>query len=139
MRDNEEKSLDDFIKRILNETGLEKPTKDFTTSVLSEIELIARKNTMKYTPIISKSMWVCIVFLTIVLFTFIIFSNPTIETSGWLSILKLNELTAFNTSLKMPELFISNTYVYACVGLAFFVGIQAFVLKQHFDKRYSMS
>jgi len=138
MEDYKDKSLDDFVKKILNEAGLEKPAKDFTESVLSKIELIGKKNSVQYTPIISKPTLGAIVFLVIAVFAYVIFTNSAIETTGWLNTLKLNKLAAFNVSLKMPELFISNTYVYAFIGLAFFVGIQVFLLKHHFKKQYAL-
>ncbi len=138
MEDNKNKELDAFIHKVVKEVGFEKPAEGFTVSVLSKIELIAKKNSVEYTPIISKFTWVGIVFLVITVFTYVILTNSAIETAGWLNILKLNKLTAFNTSLKMPKLFISNAYMYGCMGLAFFVGIQVFFLKHHFEKRYTL-
>lgn len=138
MEDNKNKKLDAFISKVVKEVGVEKPAEDFTMSVLSKIELIAKKNSVQYAPIISKSTWLGIVFLVLIVFAYVIFTNSAIETAGWLNILKLNKFTAFNASLKMPELFISNVYVYGCVGLAFFVGIQVFLLKRHFEKRYTL-
>lgn len=138
MEDNKNKKLDAFIRKVVKEVGVEKPAEDFTVSVLSKIELIAKKNSVQYAPIFSKSTWVVIAFLVLIVFAYVIFTNSAIETAGWLNILKLNKFTAFNSSLKMPELFISNAYVYGCVGLAFFVGIQVFLLKRHFEKRYTL-
>lgn len=138
MEDNKNKELDAFIRKVVKEVGFEKPAEDFTLSILSKIELIAKKNSVRYTPIISKSTWVGIALLVIIVFAYVIFTNSTAETAGWLNILNLNKLTAFNASLKMPELFISNTYVYGFIGLAFFVGIQVFLLKRHFEKRYTL-
>lgn len=138
MEDNKNKELDAFISKVVKEAGFEKPAKDFTVSILSKIELIAKKNSVQYAPIISKSTWVGIVFLVIVVFAYVIFTKSATETVGWLNILNLNKLAAFNTSLKIPELLISNTYVYGCIGLAFFVGIQVFLLKRHFEKWYTL-
>lgn len=138
MEDNENKELDAFISKIVKEVGVEKPAENFTLSILSKIELIAKKNSLQYTPIISKSTWVGIAFLVITVFVYVILTKSAMETAGWLNILNLNKLAAFNASLKMPELFISNIYVYACIGLAFFVAIQVLLLKRHFEKRYTL-
>ena len=131
----ENKELDDFIRKIVEEVGFEQPSDNFTNTTLSKIELITENNSTVYKPIISRSIWVGIVVVVIGIFIYVIFNKPSIEI-GWLSLLNLNKLAAFNTSLRMPDIFVSNIYIYACIVLAFFVGVQVLFLKRHFEKRY---
>jgi len=125
----ENKELDDFIRKIVEEVGFEQPSDNFTNTTLSKIELITENNSTVYKPIISRSIWVGIVVVVIGIFIYVIFNKPSIEI-GWLSLLNLN------TSLRIPDIFVSNIYIYACIVLAFFVGVQVLFLKRHFEKRY---
>jgi len=138
MEKNKDKELDIFIKRIVKEIGSEEPSIDFTDSVLSKIRSVDEKSTVVYQPLISKSTWwiLAAAVTTVLLYAF--FGNPDIE-NNWFGIFRLKELSAFNLFGKIPDLSVSDTFVYGFLVLALFTGVQVFLLKQHFDKRYTLN
>ncbi len=138
MEENKEKELDIFVKRVVDEIGLEQPSIDFTKSVLSKIQSETKKSAISYKPLISKSAWVVLATIVFGIFLYVIFGNPRMEiNSPAFSV--LNKLAAFDFSVEIPYRSVSNIYVYGFLGLTFFMGIQIFVLKHHFDKRYSLN
>ncbi|TMM56006.1 hypothetical protein FEE95_15295 [Maribacter algarum] len=131
----ENKDLDDFIKKIVKEAGLEKPSVDFTNSVLSKIEVAQQKdNIFVAKPLFSKTTWLLTVIAVTALFGYVIFGSSNAE-STWVAAAKLNRLTSFNLSLNIPELGYSTALIYGSITIAFFVWIQVLLLKQRQSKR----
>lgn len=137
MEENKERELDIFVKRVVHEIGLEQPSIDFTESVLSKIQVQTQKSAISYKPLISKSAWWVLATIFFGICIYVIFGNPPMEIA-WPAFSGLNKLTAFNLSVKIPFQSVSNAYVYGFLGLTFFMGIQVFVLKHRFDKRYRL-
>ena len=135
----ENKELDDFISKSIKEVGLEKPSVSFTDLVLSKIENESKKSTVfEYQPILSKSTWGMILAVIAGLFAYVILANPDLENS-WVSFLQLNRVATFNVMGKIPDLEVSSTFVYGILIFTFFVMIQVYIIKQRFDKRYSLN
>ena len=138
MEENKEKELDVFVKKVVDEIGLEEPSIDFTKSVLSKIRTETHKSAISFKPLISRSIWWVLTTIVFGIFMYVIFGNTSTEIN-WPAFAILNKLAAFNLSVNIPYQSVSDVYVYGFLGLAFFMGIQVFVLKHHFDKRYSMN
>ncbi len=132
----ENKELDNFVRSAVREIGLEKPSVNFTDSVLSKINTVSQKNTISVTkPLIPKSVWFCILCVMAVVFGYVIFNSSNAE-STWLAAVKLNQLTSFNLSLNMPEFSLPTAFVYGSVAIALFACLQVLLLKQKLDKNY---
>lgn len=132
----ENKELDDFIKKSIQEVGLENPSEDFTNAIFSKIEN-QNSTTFVTKPLLSKYVWFGILTFVAAIFGFVIFGNMSME-STWGNAIQLNKLTSVNLSLKMPNLPFSNVFVYGLVAVAVFIWIQVLVLKKQLDKRYRL-
>lgn len=132
----ENKELDDFIRKAVKEVDLERPSVDFTKSVLSQIEIVTQKDSVLVAkPLFSKTIWFFLSVVVVGIFVYVIFNDSSTE-STWLAAIKLNQLTSFNLSLYMPKFSTTTAFSYGSVGIAFFVWIQVFLLKRKWNKRY---
>lgn len=135
----ENKKLDDFIKKSIQEVGLEKPSLDFTDLVLSKIAAESEISPVfHYQPILSKSTWFIILGTVASIFGFVFFGNPDLENTMF-SFLQLNKMTAFNILGEIPSPEVSNTFIYSFLIFAIFVIVQVFMIKQRLDRQYDMS
>lgn len=138
MQKNKEKEFDAFVQKRMKKEGLEKPSFDFTTTLLNRIEMQSVQNRgLAYQPLISKSAWYIMAAITLSVLAFLVFGNLNLET-GWLPQITLQKLGEIDLIGKLPKIAISDTYVYAFSGLAFFMGIQIYLVKKHFDNRYNL-
>jgi len=138
MEENKDNELDIFVKKIVNETGLEQPSNDFTDAVLSNIKFAESKTTTAYQPPLSKRSWGIFILSVLGLLAYSMIENPGLK-SSWFSDKALNWSIPTDFSWSMVQLSISNTYAYAFLGLAFFMGIQILILKHRFDARHNLS
>jgi len=73
---NQEVNRDPVIKSILNEGGLEQPSRGFTNQIINTIKAAQSKDSVfVYKPVISKNAWLAIVFLGVSLFIYLLFGN----------------------------------------------------------------
>lgn len=124
--------FDGFIQERIKKEGLEQPPNNFTNTVISKIEAKKQSNSVVvYKPLINRKVWFGISGTVLAVFTFLYFGNTVIMYDLWPE--RMGNLALFDY---MPEFLVSNIYVYAFVGLAFFTGLQIVLLKNHFNKRY---
>ena len=139
MQENNEIKFDAFIQKRIKNEGLERPPLDFAKSVLSKIEvehlMVSDKSNKA---LISKPIWYAIAIILIGAFSFLIFGDFGAD-SDWLPQMTLQRIFELNLFGRLPQLTVSDTYVYAFIGLALFMGVQVYLLKNHFDKRYFMN
>ncbi len=136
MQEDKKTKFDQIIQNRIKEEGLEKPSLNFTKSVISKIEIQKEHSeVMDYKPLITKNVWYSGAAIVIGIFCYLIFGNITIE-FNWLPEMKMQQIDQLNLVESLPNLNISSIYVYAFVGMAFFVGLQVVLLKNHFNKRY---
>lgn len=134
----DDKKLDDFIRKSIKEVGLDKPGKDFTSLVLSEIQVNgAASKSLVQKPLLSKSAWLVILMAVLTIFVYVIFNEPNLK-STWLSISKLNQLASFNLFGKIPSIHISKPFLYGFLTISFFGIVQVFLLKIRLDKYASL-
>jgi len=132
MKGNRENDFDAFVQKRIKAEALEQPPKDFTVSVVERIEMESKASVlMNYKPLISKYTWLTLSAIILGLLCFLVFGNLAIETA-WLPEIAIQNTKLLNLSEHLPKLALSNTYVYAFIGLAFFMGIQVYILKNHF-------
>lgn len=134
----ENKKLDDFIRKTIKEVGLEKPSLDFTDLVLSKIQAEEEKTAVfEFQPILSKKAWFIIICAVIALFAYLLLGDLEIEIP-WFSISQLNRLTAYNLSITVPDLPISSTFIYGFLIFTFFVVVHVFMLKQRVNRGFDL-
>jgi len=135
MDDKSEKKLEEFTEKLLKDFSHETPSFDFTTKVMSRVEVASNTTISEYKPLISKKIWFVLAFLVTGVFSYLIFGNVQIE-NYWFSAMQSyisSNLKVFN----MPDFEVSNVFSYAVMGFAFFMSIQVFLLKNHFNKRFA--
>jgi len=136
MQEDKQPKFDEFIQNRIKEEGLEKPSMNFTNAVISKIEAQKGYNqVLDYKPLISKKIWYSVAVLVLSVFSYLIYGNSALE-FNWFPDGIMHRIEQFNLLERMPNFNVSSIYVYAFVGLAFFVGLQIVLLKNHFNKRY---
>lgn len=134
MEENKHMEYDAFVKRMVNEAGLEEPSGNFTDIILSKIEAVQKTNKVfVYKPLISKKIWSILTAVILVFFGYVMYGNPEIETS-FPYFMEMNKWVAFDLSALIPDVVISNTFVYGFTALAFFIGIQVYILDRRFSR-----
>ena len=75
MQEHTEQHLDKLAKKVMQTSSLESPTKDFTASIMSQIEGVSLAPSTSYKPLISKLGWAAIVMILMGISSFVMFSN----------------------------------------------------------------
>jgi len=136
MDERTDKKLEKFTGKILSDFSTDSPSIDFTTNVMAKVQEMSSTRVTEYKPLISKRIWAILVISVLGVFYYLVFGDIQTENSG--NITKgLNYLSNFDSSTLL-NFRVSNVLLYAFVGLAFFVSIQTFLLKNHFDKRFAI-
>ncbi|WP_297692124.1 hypothetical protein [uncultured Eudoraea sp.] len=139
MEENRDKQLDDFIKKVVNNAGLEAPSDDFTQSIMSKIAAQNEKSMVtRYKPLISRTSWLVLAGIAIFLSVYIIFGNSDLNVS-WIP--SITELATHNIGIMntLENLQLPNTLVYGLAGLTFFIYVQIVLLKKHLESRYTLN
>lgn len=135
----DDKNLDNFIRKSVKDIGLEKPTEGFTELILSKIQPSTQVSpAFVYEPLLSKKAWFLMLLIVAAIFVYVIYGQFEQETT-WLWMAKLNDLASFNLFGKIPNIPISNTFVYGMLAVTFFVCIQILILKNRVDKAYNFN
>ena len=127
--------LDAFAKKYVKEIAQEKPSIDFTASILDKIALEkSQKSVFKTKALISKKSWFAIFTL---LLAIVLLSNKYSEKS----VLEFPEVDfSFLDKIQIPNLFESLTISNSVLISVFLFGLmfiaQVVFLKNHFDKRF---
>jgi hypothetical protein len=136
MKKHKEKELNAFLEKTTKVLELEQAPKDFMQSVMQQVE-IHKVNThsIRYTPLVSTNIWIGITVVVVALFWFLGFENNHVS-GDWFSVLRLNTIGNVDFLDVFPTGFsVSDSTIYALVGLLVFLGIQVIYLKQFFANR----
>mgnify|MGYP000704683358 FL=1 len=128
------KELDAFAKKYVKEIEQEKPSLDFTASLMNKIVLETNSEVFKAKALITKKGWFVIATLLLAV-VFIPFKTEE------KSLLNLPDVDfSFFDKLQIPNLFesiaVSNTVLYAVFFFGLMIIAQVVFLKNHFDKKY---
>jgi hypothetical protein len=136
MSGQEDKQLDDFLRKTIKQVPLKAPAENFTEKLLQKIAIEKQQSGIAYTPIITAKGWIFI-FSTILLIISYLYKNNTSTTSEKNQIPAIfnKVLSAFDFtfSINFPE-----TFSYAIVLLIPLLLIQITLLKKHFNKHYNV-
>ncbi len=133
MEKNKEKQFDAFLKKSIKEVELDAPSINFTDDLLKKLEVKqVEKTALVYKPLISKTNWIiiCLLMLIVLLVTHMSDFEPTL---GWWPSTNMDVSYVFG---ELPKIVISNTYLYGFVGLAFFLLLQIYFIRSHINKQY---
>ena len=127
-----DKNIENLIEKMMEETTLQSPSIDFTSSIMSQI-LVAEKAKIKpYKPLISTSTWI---FIGITLAVLVLYNVFFAENQNNLEIGKsyTDKISAIVSGIH-----VSKTLLYALLIVPFMILIQIGVLKNYFDKKYQL-
>ncbi|MEM9142365.1 MAG: hypothetical protein AAGA86_05210 [Bacteroidota bacterium] len=134
----EEKKGYRFYKDLIQEAGLEKPSKDFTTLVMHRIGVEASPSeTLTYKPLIPKYAWWSIAVAWGVLCYYMVAGSghrriwDTPQVDG--PFLRLDPILEIFNNFQIPD-----TFTYATVCFALFVIVQTVFLRSLLDRRISL-
>ena len=104
MKENANKHIDSFTKKLFKDGSTESPSFDFTTKVMSDVNALSSTNVTVYKPLISKRTWILISISVVALIAYFTFGLQ-LESSGWFStidytVLSDNKITEAISSLK---------------------------------------
>lgn len=139
MEENKKLQLDAFVKKQIQETPLESPSKDFTKDIMGVLTEIQTSKATKYVPLISKKAWLFVAAIFIAIF-FIPFQEKEgglIE--GWLekTSIDLSFLDKINIAGFFDGFSVSNATMYGLLLFSIMILVQVYYLKGYFTKKFS--
>jgi hypothetical protein len=137
MEEHINRKLEELTDRMMKEIDVEKPSMDFTNSIMQGIHEQETKKVTQYKPLISTPVWTGLGITFMGLLYFIVSTNETTN-SNWLnnldfSVLINNTFTDSITSFTLPK-----TMAYAIGLFGLMLCIQIPFLKHYFDKRFQV-
>jgi hypothetical protein len=73
----QEINKDPYIKSLFDEGGTEEPSGRFTNSVIDKIKAQSAPSVFTYKPVISRSAWLIMAAIGVIVFFYLIFINPS--------------------------------------------------------------
>ncbi len=139
MEENKDKQLDDFVKKIVKSAGLETPSVGFTQNIMSKIVAQEAKSTVTvYQPLISKTSWLILATITLLLFAYVIFGKLDL-TISWLPNINSEVLNKIGFMDALSQINLPNTAVYSLFGIILFFYVQIIFLKRHLESRFTLN
>lgn len=128
------KKLEETTNKLISGMDVEKPSVDFTASLMEHIHTLETNRVTQYKPLISKLGWM-ILSILLVITTVYIASTTNSSNIEWLnsvdfSVLTNNKVTNSFSSISLPK-----TVAYAIGLFGLMLCIQIPFLKHYFDKR----
>lgn len=126
MKEND-KNVEKFIKKIMEDASLETPSFDFTSKIMVQVTVAESAKIKEYKPLISKQAWfgVFTILAAVIGFSFFGDAQKTQFDFGLNSFLK-----------QLPTLHFSDTITYSILIVTLMILIQIPLLKNYFDKRF---
>jgi hypothetical protein len=129
------KELDAFAKKYVKEVSIEKPSLDFTASLMQKIVIESNSEVFKAKALISKKGW----FIISLLMLAIIFIPFKTSEKSIINFPKID--FSFFDKLQLSNLYesisISNNVLYAVFFFGLMIIAQIVFLKKHFDKKFN--
>ena len=127
-----DKNIENLIEKMMEETTLQSPSIDFTSSIMSQILVAEKAKIQPYKPLISISTWI---FIGITLAVLVLYNVFFAETQNNLEI---GKSYTDKISALVSGIHVSKTLLYALLIVPFMILIQIGDLKNYFDKKYQI-
>lgn len=135
---NDDKRIENIVKKTMNSTDLEKPSMAFTHNVMGKINVVENSK-LKDKPLISRQVWAALALISIGLFTGLFVFDMESETTYFKG---LKPLFSFDMDFSFLNIFshleYSNVFIYAVLLFGLMFGIQVSFLKHYFTRRLKM-
>ncbi|MHB1108588.1 MAG: hypothetical protein ACYCZ2_19700 [Lutibacter sp.] len=129
-----EKNIEEFTKFIIKEANVEEPSADFLNKVMNSVKLENKLSSSNvYKPVISKSVWVAIAMVIVVLCTYILTgtSHNSIKMPN-IHFTLLDEITSIDV---FERIHFSDTFTFSFVLFSLLVILQLAVIKNYFNRQ----
>ena len=134
MKENVDKQIETLVDKAMDRSSLERPSFDFTSKVMSHIDIVKQNTITTYRPLISKQVWGLILLAFVGFLSYIIFvSKP--ETSDWLANFNFNQIDTSMFSSLLNNMQLSKIVTYGIGLFSIMCLVQISFLKNYFDKR----
>lgn len=136
MSGQEDKQLNDFLRKAIKQVPLKAPTENFTEQLLQKIAVEKQESSISYTPIITTKGWITIFSISLLVISYLYINNTsTSSEQNQIPAIFNKVLSAFDFtfSINFPE-----TFSYAIVLLIPLLLIQITLLKKYFNKHYNV-
>ncbi|OUR95598.1 hypothetical protein A9Q87_00320 [Flavobacteriales bacterium 34_180_T64] len=137
MKENANKHIDSFTKKLFKDASMESPSFDFTANIMSQVNALSATNVTVYKPLISKRTWILISIAVLALIAYFIFGSQ-LESSGWFSTIDFTVVSENKFTEALSGFKMSKTLMYTIVFLGLMVCVQITYLKHNFDKRFEI-
>ena len=129
----DDKNLEAFVDRIMEEAPVESPSIDFTKNVMQRLEVEAPQHVFEYKPILSGRV-LSLGFVAFVALVFLLGSQLGVDNGqGWFKNMDMENWFHTNWSW-MADYSTSKTMVYAFIFLGLMFFVQVPWLKRYLDK-----
>ncbi|WP_223033868.1 hypothetical protein [Hanstruepera marina] len=131
------KKLEETTDKLMSVAEVEKPSSNFTASIMQEIQELEASRATRYRPLISKPAW-AVLSLVLVLTTVFLALNSNDSDTSWLNSIDFNALTNNKMANAFSSISLSKTLIYAIGLFGIMLCVQIPVLKHLFDKRFQV-
>lgn len=131
MKANEDKLLAELVDNIMKDAILESPSSDFTTKVMSSVEVTKTNEVFVYKPLIPRSVFILFFGCFVALIIYLLMDEKP-QTNSWFN------NTIFNSvyNNQITSLFnFSKITIYSVVLATLMLFIQISFLKKHFENQ----
>jgi len=136
MEEQENKSIDVLVDKMMKEVDLKSPSLDFTAHIMSQVEELSSLKTISHKPLISKWMWAIIALIIILLISLSLNVNIIDNgTMSWYNTIDFSMLYNNSISQFFNGVTISKTLLYSVILFGGMLFIQIPLLKYYFNKR----
>jgi len=135
MNANENKEMDNLIKKVIEKAPLESPSFDFTAQIMAQLEHAQQSEATAYKPLISKTAWL-VIFGTIAAIILYVIKDMTPQVATSFRVIDFGFPASNKVLNTFSQLTFSNTVLYAFLSLSVMLLIQVSVLTSYFNKRF---
>ena len=137
MQKRHDKKFDALVRRKIKEEGLENTPKGFTDAIMAKLAGdTVPPASLTHTPLIPRVVWYSLGLALIVLLTFFAKGDYDAEPGGLPFLSWVGSWLQWKPFVKIPDVRIPESMVYAFVVLAFFVNLQVYMITYFFTNRY---
>jgi len=134
MNENVDKTIEEIVSKVMNETTLDSPSLDFTANIMTQVKTLSQKKGIVYKPLISKWFWIAF-FMGIALLFVFFFSSSNPESTSWFDAIDFSMISNNIVSDALSNFQVPKKVLYSVVLFGVMLFIQLPILKNYLDKR----
>lgn len=136
MKENINNNIEKLTGKLMKDSYLESPSKDFTSNIMAQVEALADNETLIYKPLISRRIWIAVVVITFATIAYFLFNGS--NEGGLLSSYNFDLLNGNKFSSTLSGFIFSKTLAYAIGIFSLMLAIQVPLLKGYLNKQVNL-